>query len=125
MIAMQKTPWGELPIAPRGAAQPVADLFALPESAALLLALVASCEGRAPQRVLSDAVAFYAEHKIGLAGLADRDEILRGGAAVARQPQSKEVACSSRAPATSHNLESEKGRQEVPSGLLPMPQAPP
>ena len=41
MSAMQKTPWGDLPIAPRGAAAPVADLFALPENAALLLALVA------------------------------------------------------------------------------------
>ena len=150
MSAMQKTPWGNLPIAPRRAAAPVADLFALPENAALLLALVASCEGRAAERVLADAVAFYAEHKIGLAGLADAslasraadaepgpvpdgrpalraapDEFLRGGAAVARQPKSNEVARPSRAPANSHNRESEPGRQEVPSGLLPMPHAPP
>lgn len=125
MSAMQKTPWGDMPIAPRGPAVEAADLVALPENAALLLALVASCQRRAPERVLADAVAFYAEHKIGLAGLADHDEFLRGRAAVARQPQSNEVACSSRPPAIDTTQESEPGRQEVPSGLLPMPHAPP
>lgn len=98
MNARQTTPWGREPLPPRilprdavPRPEPVegrgaADLFMLPESAALLLALVASCEGRAPERVLSDAVAFYAEHVIGLPALADAQEFLQGRAAVASSP---------------------------------------
>lgn len=146
MNARQTTPWGREPLPPRilprdavPHPEPVegrgaADFFALPESAALLLALIASCEGRAPERVLSDAVAFYAERKVGLPALADHSIASRrapaadaacGSGGAADDGRAAVAASDLRSGEHSHNPRAEAGpgghAEEVPSRCLGPP----
>lgn len=52
------------------------------------------------------------------------ESVCGGGAEAARGSHKPEVAGSSPAPATSHTLKSEPGREGVPSGAFPLPTCP-
>lgn len=93
--------------------------------AALFLRLIAAHHGCSVAQAVERAAAHYCETVVGLQRMADLNNHCRGRAAAARQSHKLEVAGSNPAPATTHNCESEPGRQEVPLGLLPMPHAPP
>lgn len=103
----------------------------VPDVVAALLAIVATHDGVEPETFAAEAVARAVNERaeaIGIARLAQPAiyDLCAGRAAVARRSHKPEVASSNLAPATihTHTRESEKGREDVPSGVLPMPPSP-
>lgn len=130
MISYQHTPWGRMPIAGDDARQTAIEVH-IPDAVAALLAIVATHDGVAPEKFAAEAVARAVNERaeaIGIARLAQPAvyDLCAGRAAVARRSHKPEVASSNLAPATihTHTRESEKGRGDVPLGVLPMPPSP-
>lgn len=130
MIAYQHTPWGRMPLGAKDGRQTAIEVH-VPDVVAALLAIVTTHDGVEPEKFAAEAVARAVNERaeaIGIARLAQPAvyDLCAGRAAVARRSHKPEVASSNLAPATihTHTRESEKGRGDVPLGVLPMPPSP-